>query len=381
MRAGYVFCSTLIFLCFSASVLGQDTLSSVGSGVGVNRDEALMAAKRDAIEKGIGMVLLSQTEIENFQLKRDIVITKTFGAVKSYTILSESRSPDSLFKIKIKATLSKDLIHRDLAQLQILIESMNKPKIMVIIDETNTGIIATSNCSSENSIIRFLQDPYGFDLVDQKMIQTIKSNSEKMDSLNGKAPEAAAIANQFGAEVLIMGNAVSRKSDELSQNLGGMVSVGADVTLKAINCTTGRIIGSSSEHAAKVHASPLTAGKQAIEKASEKAAAKLLDAIVKDWQDQLNNGLSLSVTVKGVSTFSLKNTIVNSLKALPGVTSLYERSWNSGSSLLQIDIKYKGNSEGFCSKADGYKLNNANINLSVTGVNGFNISLTAKNLQ
>jgi len=37
-----------------------------GSGEGANAEEALIAAKRNAIEKGIGTILLSQTEIENF---------------------------------------------------------------------------------------------------------------------------------------------------------------------------------------------------------------------------------------------------------------------------------------------------------------------------
>jgi len=42
---------------------------------------------------------------------------------------------------------------------------------------------------------------------------------------------------------------VSREAKQLSQNLGGMVSAQADVTLRAINCSTGSIIGTASAHA------------------------------------------------------------------------------------------------------------------------------------
>ena len=126
-----------LFFLLSGTLSAQDNFIAEGTGLGANRDEALMGAKRDAIEKGIGMVLLSQSEIENFQLKRDIVVTKTIGAVSKYDIISESRTSDGLIEIKIKAQLSKSAMRQDLAAFNILIESMDKPRVMVLIDENN----------------------------------------------------------------------------------------------------------------------------------------------------------------------------------------------------------------------------------------------------
>lgn len=367
---------SILVLTLSSLLFGQDTISAGGFGEGVNRDEALMAAKRDAIEKGIGTILLSQTEIENFQVKRDLVVTKTIGAVKNYDVISETKSSDKLFQIRIRATLSKTAMKEDLAAFQILIESMDKPKVMVVIDENNIGNNEPSNHSAETAVQGFLKDPYEFELVDQKTTESIKNSKEKMAQLNGDAAAAASIAGKFGAEVLIYGTAVSRQAEGL--NLGGMVSVQADVTLKAINCATGRIIGTSSEHAAKVHVGPNTAGNQAIESAALKAAGKLLDAIIKDWQGGLNNGVSLSVSVNGVSSFRMKTSVVAALQSVAGVAAVRERSWDATSSILRTDIQYKGNANGFCSKVDGSKIVDAGANLSVTAVDGSSISLTAK---
>ncbi|MGE5670852.1 MAG: hypothetical protein ACM31E_05370, partial [Fibrobacterota bacterium] len=257
----------------------QDTFDVEGQGVGANQNEALTAAKRDAIEKGIGMILLSQTEIENFQVKRDLVLTKTIGAVKSYQILSQVTEADGLLKIKIKATVSKSAMRDDLAAFQILIESMDKPKVMIVINESNIDNDDPGNASAENAITSILKDPYGFEIVDQTIVSTIKSNKQKMASLAGNNAEAAAIGTQFGAEVLITGSAISRRAEALSQSLGGMISVQADVTIKAISCATGRVIASASEHAAKVHISPQTAGTQAIAVAADKCTKKMLDAL------------------------------------------------------------------------------------------------------
>jgi hypothetical protein len=81
-------------LCVDAE---EENIVAEGMGQGANPSEALMAAKRNAIEKGIGTILLSQTEIENFQVKRDQIITKTMGAVRSFEKISEGKSEDGLF--------------------------------------------------------------------------------------------------------------------------------------------------------------------------------------------------------------------------------------------------------------------------------------------
>ena len=367
----------IFLISFSLTSFAQEDLVAEGSGLGPNREEAIMAAKRDAIEKGIGMILLSQTEIENFMVKRDLVITKTVGAVKKFDIISETKDSDGAIQIKIMAHISRSAMKEDLAAFQILLESMNKPRVMVVISENNVGSEEPTNQSSENAILKFLKDPYGFELVDSKVAASIKSSKQKMAQLSGDLPAAISIGLQSGAEVLIIGNAISRKAEGLSQNLGGMVSVQADVTLKAINCTTGRIIGSESDHAAKVHISPLTAGNQAIGKASEKAVGKLLNAIIKDWQGQLNNGLPLTVMINGVTSFRQKSAIVQTLNSMAGISAVRERNWDAQSAVLQLDVQYKGNTDGFCTKADGYKLKTGGGSLAVTAVNGQNVTLAA----
>jgi len=365
----------LVLIVLICPVLAQnEQFSSIGTGLGSNESEALMNAKRDAIEKGIGQVLLSQTEIENFMVKRDQIVTKTMGAVKSYDIISQSKTSDNLIEMKIKAVISKTAMREDLAAFHILIESMDKPRVMVIVNENNVGTMEPTNRAAETAILQFLKTPYDFDLIDPNVTATIKSSQQKMANLSGNAAEAAAIGSQYGAEVIIVGDAVSREAKHLSQNLGGMISVQADVTLKAINCATARIIGSSSGHGAKVHIAPNTAGNNAIAQGAKKAMKELLDAIISEWQNQLNNGIPITVAIKGVKTFRQKKAVVQTLGGLGNVSAVRERNWNGQSGLLQLDVQYKGNVDGFCTKVDGYKLT-VGGSLAVTGVNGSSVTL------
>jgi hypothetical protein len=360
----------------SVNAAGEE-LTAEGTGMGTNKDEALMAAKRDAIEKGIGMVLLSQTEIQNFMVQRDMVVTKTIGAVKSYEVVSETRTPDNLFEEKIKAVLSRSAMREDLAAFKILIESMDKPRVMVIVNENNVGNAEPTNQASETAIVQFLRDPYEFDVVDPQVVAQLKQQ-QKVSSVDADAAAAAKIGVKYGAEVIITGSAVARTAEGLSQNLGGMVSVQADVTLKAINCTTGRVIGSASAHAAKVHLSPNTAGTQAIAKASDTAVKSLLDVIIKEWQNQLNNGTAITLNVKGVTSFRLKSAIVSTIGGIAGVGAVHERAWDAESSTLEIDVSYKGNVNGFCTHVDGFKFKSGSGSFAVSGVNGNAVTLTVQ---
>jgi len=359
-------------------VTAQDTLEFEGVGEGAHANGALMAAKKDVIEKGIGMVLLSQTEIENFQVKRDLILTKMVGSVKGYQIISQSTTSGGLIKVKIKAVVSKSMLRDDLAAFQILIKSMNKPKVMVVISENNGENSDPGNQAAENAVMSFLKESYGFELVDKQGVLSVKNSKQKMAALAGNDVEAASIATQYGAEVLIAGIAICKRVEDVSQNAVGMVSVQADVTLKAISCANGRIIASSSERAVKGHLSPQTAGTQAIAMAAEKTVGKFLDVLVKDWQNQVNNGMPITVEIRNVNTFRLKNALVQTLKGVSGVSSVYERSWDAKSGLLGLDVQYKGNPNSFAAKVDGYKMKSGGGSFAVTGMNGQAVSLAAQ---
>ncbi len=373
----------MVSLLFVSSLYAQKNketgdIIAEGLGRGSNQAEALMAAKRDAVEKGIGVMLISQTEIENFMVKRDIVISKTIGSVQKYDIISESKAPDGLLEIKIKAIISRSTMKSSLAAFKILLESMNKPKVMVVIKEVNLGVFDPGNMASENAVINKLKDPYEFELVDPSVVATIKSSDQQMSSLEGDPAAAAAIGTMNGAEVIITGKAEAVESKNLAFDMGGMKSVQGDITLRAINCTSGRIIATGKGHAAKVHINPNTAGVNALTKASGKALENLIEKVIKDWNNQLNNGIQLSVTISGVKSYRQKNAVVQTFQTMPGVVTVQSRGWNSAGAVLKVDIQYKGNTDGFCMKADGYKLKTSGGSLSITSVNGNRVGLKVR---
>ena len=160
----------------------------------------------------------------------------------------------------------------------------------------------------------------------------------------------------------------------MASSLGGMHSVQADISLRAILCSNGHIIATGSGHAAKVHVSAETAGDQALAATAQKTGDTLIKKIIEDWNKQVNNGTSLVLTVKGVKTFKQKGAILAAVKAMSGVASVNERNWDGTSQVLVADVSYKGNPQGFCEKADGRAVAEG-VTLAVAGQNGSDISM------
>jgi hypothetical protein len=336
-------------------------------GLGRNPAEAMLSAKRAAVEKGIGTVIQSETEIKNFMVNKDVILTKTVGAVKSAATLSETRGPDGAVTVKIKAVVSTQKINDDLMALHILLESMEKPRVMVLMKEDNMQDGSASGNLAETEIINYLTQK-GFSLVDQAAVEQLKKQEQIQSALEGNATAAAAIGAKAGAEMIITGNAVSRVAEEISKQLGGMKSCQADVSLKVILCANAAIVTAETEHSAAVHINPVSGGAKAIADATRKALDRhLLEKIVAAWQDQINNGVSLRVTVNDVKTFKSSKAVIDGLPALSsGVVTVTKRDWNQSTSLLELDVLYKGNSDGFCESVDGGKLSDGS-SLAVTG--------------
>lgn len=356
----------LVALGPHAFVAAESGTPVEAEGFGLSKDEALLNAKRDAVEKGIGTLLISETEVRNYQLQKDIVLTRTMGAVKSYSVLAEERRGPKEHYVRIEAIVALAEIEADLAALKILLESMDKPRMLVVIQETGGKF-------AENEIIAFLRRK-GFDLVDAAVVAALMQKGDTFirQAVAGDAGAAAQIGADNGAEFVIVGNVAKsvQKNDLL--NASGMVSGQASITAKVVNCSTAAVVAASSTAAAAVHVAADTAQNQA----TTRAAAKLMDRtlferIVTAFQDMVNNGIKLDVTVNNVPDFKTQKALRERLDELDGVVSVTKKAFGGGR--LTLAVMFKGNADGFSERVDGQRVDNRR--LSVTDIVGNRIAM------
>jgi len=349
-----------------AKTTGDKTVTAEGNGA--SKQDALLQAKRAAVEEGIGVVLSSQTEVENFMLKKDKVITQSFGSVRSFNTLKEEQKGDTWY-VKISAVVSLDSITADLMALKILLVSMDKPRTMVLIQEEGGQ-------NAESTVVDFLQSK-GFDLVDPAQAAALMAKDDPFirKAIEGDPVAAAKLGAENGAEYVVVGSV--RKSilaNEVIKDTG-MKSGQASLTLKVVNCSNGRIVATKSATGASVHIADDIAKSQAAAKAATNLMdKKLFEAIVTSFQDTVNNGANYEVVISGVKSYGLQKSAAKILEDTEGVVSVTKRSFGSGK--LELSVLFKGSAESFCDHIDNKAVDESK--LVVTNIAGNRIAL---NLQ
>lgn len=344
-----VFLPVLLIGLFSVPLCAETPDGDIiveSDGFGLSKKDALLKAKREAVEIGIGTILYSQTEIKNFELQKDVILTKTVGSVKKYDILHQEKKSDNTFHVKIQAVVSLADIKADLAALKILLESMDKPRMMVVIREKNAR-------NSESAIIDYLTEK-GVELVDPAVVASLMDKNDRLikRAAEGDPAAAAQIGTSNGAEYILVGKVIKSTGENALLKESGLVSGQASITAKVVNCSNGKIIASKSTNSAAAHISETTARNLAAEKVGKKLMdQQLFEAIVTSFQDMVNNGMPLDVTIKQVPNFKTQKALRQTLGNLSGVVSVTKRSF--GNSRLKLTIFYKGSADSFCEVVDG----------------------------
>lgn len=319
-----------------------------------SREDAIRQAQRLAVEEVVGVFIHSRTEIENFVLKKDKVISRTQGYITRFSVLKEEKSGD-LYKVKIRAAVSLEKIKDDLVAMKILLESMERPKIMVFFKEEYSGMDIGDIGLAESALTAMIAAK-GFELVDKAQVETVRNSDQARQALSGNTVAARYLGQNFGAQYVILGRAVAQDAGEVYSG-SGMRSIHASLQLKIIQTQTGLILGSLLKNGVAAHVSPLTGATKAIQKTVQKAVdGYLVDAITTSFQDYLNNGAPIKLHITGVKTFRQYKLIASNILELPSVVSSRKEGWNKAGAMLVLDLRFKGTGEQLAELLDGLSL-------------------------
>jgi len=137
------FCAIILILgafAFEVTCQAQDqqvTVMGKAAIIGNNRDaaqkKALSDAFRNAVEKGLGVWVKSQSEVKNFSLVKDEILTRAEGYVTDHEIIKEGVQ-DGLYFVTIKATVGVDKIGADFQKLVGRVKTqMGNPSITFVL--------------------------------------------------------------------------------------------------------------------------------------------------------------------------------------------------------------------------------------------------------
>ena len=365
--------SLIISLLFSISTLlyaqqPQEAKQVVANGLGAilagdevkAREDAISAALRNAVEQVVGTMIESDVLVENYQTVEDKIYTRTAGYVQQYDIISTNKQSDNVLEVTVRAMVKLSDLRNDLQGIGVLISRKGKPRTMVLIDERNITtnyhqLIADLN-TTETTIMNEMMN-LGFPFVDAVQAKKNIARDMAQAAIQGDAAVAASIATRLGAEILIIGTAISKEASGAPAVVrnAGFKSCQANINLRVIRADDATIIAVASAHDRAAHIDEITGGSLALEKAAKKASKELAEKIIKVWQQDIYSGTQVQLQVLNISSFSQLNTFKNSLSYyIRGVQSVNQRSFEGGSALFDIDMK--GNAEQLASELEAKEI-------------------------
>lgn len=121
----------LISICVGINLLANAQESTIeAKGIGIARADATQDALRNAVSQAAGVVLSSNTTVENFMVISDAIATNTQGYIKSYSILKEQATAEG-YEVTVKAVVTTLSIKADFA---LLAKGVGGVRFMAIYD-------------------------------------------------------------------------------------------------------------------------------------------------------------------------------------------------------------------------------------------------------
>jgi hypothetical protein len=345
--------AAVLWLFAAAAGAEERVLEAVGTS-SLSREDAVRQAQRAAVEQGIGVFIRSETEVRNFELKKDEIFTRAQGYITRFSVISEEKAGE-VYKVKILATVSLDRIKDDLIAMQILLESMQRPKLMVLVTETYPGTDAVAQGTTGAEMSALLLGK-GFELVDAAQIKEIADISKARQALAGDVDAARSLGLHFGAQYVVVGEAAVHDAGEAVAG-SGLRSIQAGLQVRVVQTQTGLVLGSAVKTGVAAHISPLTGGTLALKKAVQAMVDDyLVDAITDSFQEFLNNGAPVKLQIAGVGSFRSYQQVADSIAGMERVVSSKKEGWNKAGGLMLLDLRFRGSSEDLAGLLDGFKV-------------------------
>lgn len=209
------------------------------------------------------------------------------------------------------------------------------PRVMVLVDEKNLGSIPTSEV--EAMAVKELLNR-GFAAVDQEMVRANLAKQQILLKSVGDVRGAAALGQQFGADVVIVGEAVAKPSARriAESNLRTYQAV---VTLRAVRCDNSENIASASQESSVIALEDVSGGSKSLRQAAQSAIENILDQIQVHWSKTADALSRIVVTVGGIDQAWKLKAVRDQLRGLKEVVNCRQKSYSAGVAIFELETE------------------------------------------
>lgn len=210
------------------------------------------------------------------------------------------------------------------------------PKVMILVDEKSLGTVATSEI--EALAVRKLADRH-IETVDQDMVRANLKRAQQALKGAGDNRGAAALGREFGADIILVGEAVCKPSARriAESNLRAYQAV---VTLRAVRTDNSVNLASASEDVSVVGLDDVSGSAKALRAAGEKALDQLIPVMMNQWQSSGGSMSAVEITVGGVDQIWKLQAIREALRSRTSdIPNVMQKSYAQGVAIFTVESR------------------------------------------
>ena len=301
------------------------------TGTGMSPTEAENDALRAAVENTLGVLVDSETLVQNSMLISDQIYTQSRGFVNEYSVISREQR-GSVWHVTINATVDdqpNSKLMNELTRLGIINVQLRNPKIAVFVPEQHIQY-RVPDPAGEIAIVKALINA-GFSNVIEVGTQL---NISKPMAMN--AAQMRQAAQTFGADIMIVGESFSEGVGDMGNYLPGnqrtnMQACRARVEAKMFIVRTGQIIAADGKYGSAYDNSQAVASKKALSSAGEQMGNYFVEQITGMYTSRQG----VEVIVYGAD-FSKINIVQSALGKVNRVKNVNLSSYENGRAVFSV---------------------------------------------
>jgi hypothetical protein len=212
------------------------------------------------------------------------------------------------------------------------------PRVMILVDEQSLGTVATAE--TEALAIRRLSER-GIPTVDPDMVRANLARGRQILEMAGDNRGAAALGAQFGADVVLIGEAVAKPSARRIADTN-LRSYQAVVTLRAVRTDNATSIAAASEDSTQVGIEDVSGSAKALRAAAEAALNRIVPEILATWTPPdvaaASFAHAIELTVGGMDQIWKVRAVRDALRARSrDIRNVVQRSYTSGAAIFTVE--------------------------------------------
>jgi hypothetical protein len=325
---------------------------------------------RDAIRKGSGVDILSNSKVTDYALAYDRIMTLAFGYVKDYKIISQGFDKNGFYAVEIEATVDKgkpDMTEK--LALRNIVKLKGSPKVAIEAEVSFNG--AKMDKSTVESILKEMALEASMLVVNaEKARENAKILSRRENSLGeNKDALLRKIDSENVGDFLIKAK-VSGTFNGKEKVYGiEMNSFSFDVSLEAVWMDTAETIVQENLQGVSAYSSVISPDQAAREslmrvltgrvpKTKNNSALSFFSKIFAEWLTDIDLGSRIQLEFKEINEKSLTK-LEKTLRDTVGVGSVLLRKFDSRG-ISELEIESRLNAETIkdivLKSLDGFKL-------------------------